>query len=207
MNRALVFGGAFNPPTNAHIALANFAREMIGYEKVVFVPSKMNYITDDQKKDFAFSDSQRYEMLCAIAYDHPWMDVSAYEIQLKNQPRTYETMVYLSGFYDHIQLLFGSDKLEELETGWKHVDEIMNQFGVVCMQRSFDDCHTLIQTHPYLKQYQKYVTCIQTPDTYQSISSTQVRKLYKQKEYTKLQHYIPIQIQQLLENDYEKYND
>ena len=73
--RALVYGGAFNPPTIAHIELADFARKAAGFDKVIFVPSKMRYITDDQKKDFAFDDETRLAMLRECAKAHEWMKV------------------------------------------------------------------------------------------------------------------------------------
>ena len=83
--RALVYGGAFNPPTIAHIELADFARKAAGFDKVIFVPSKMHYITDDQKKDFAFDDETRLAMLRECAKAHEWMEVSDYEIKAAEQ--------------------------------------------------------------------------------------------------------------------------
>jgi nicotinic acid mononucleotide adenylyltransferase len=73
--RALVYGGAFNPPTIAHIELADFARKAAGFDKVIFVPSKMRYITDDQKKDFAFDDAVFLEgqLLHPFVYRKQWL--------------------------------------------------------------------------------------------------------------------------------------
>ena len=44
----LAFFGAFNPPTRAHLELAQFAMKKTGAEKVVFVPSKETYISGEQ---------------------------------------------------------------------------------------------------------------------------------------------------------------
>lgn len=207
MNKALVFGGAFNPVTNAHIFLAKYAMEKIHYDKVVFVPSKMSYIKDDQQKDFAIDDALRLEMLQIMQKENPWMDVCTYELTCEKQPRTFETLLYLQDQYEHIQLLFGSDKLLELETGWKHIDEIMHMFGIVCMQRRHDDCKHLIETNAYLKQYASYITLITTPSMYQSISSTKVRQLCANKQFDQLDAYIPKQIQSRIKEIYEKRND
>ena len=54
MSRSLAFFGAFNPPTRAHIDLAEFALQETGSKDVIFVPSKSTYIKEDQKKSFAF---------------------------------------------------------------------------------------------------------------------------------------------------------
>ena len=40
MKRVLAFFGAFNPPTTAHLELADFARKATGREGVIFVPSQ-----------------------------------------------------------------------------------------------------------------------------------------------------------------------
>ncbi len=176
--RALVYGGAFNPPTKAHIELADLARREAGFEKVIFVPSKMRYIQDDQKKDFAFRDEERLAMLRKIADSRDWMEVSDYELLSKEQPRTYFTLCHLREMGCECSLLFGSDKLAELETVWQHVDDIAHEFGIYCMERYEDDCEAMMKNDPYLQKLIPYVTIIHTPSDFRSVSSTQVRKLY-----------------------------
>ena len=136
----LLFGGAFNPPTKAHIELAEYACEKTGATKVIFMPSKMSYIEHDQAKNFAFHDTERLAMLESICRAHPKLMVSDYELKEESQPRTYQTLCYLKEKGYACKLLFGSDKLAELKTGWKHVEEIAKEFGIVCMARYDDDC-------------------------------------------------------------------
>ena len=50
MTKALAFFGAFNPPTIAHVSLAEFALRAAGREQVIFVPSKSVYIRDEEEK-------------------------------------------------------------------------------------------------------------------------------------------------------------
>ena len=50
MKQALAFFGAFNPPTLAHLELAEYALAGTGRETVVFVPSRSAYIREDQGK-------------------------------------------------------------------------------------------------------------------------------------------------------------
>ncbi|MCR5230261.1 MAG: hypothetical protein K6D03_09055 [Solobacterium sp.] len=177
MKRALVFGGAFNPPTRAHIELADYARRSVGFDYVIFVPTKKVYIREDQGKDFAFDDQTRLDMLGRIASSKEWMQVSDYEICAGKQPRTYETLCRLKETTGmELKLLFGSDKLEELQTGWKYVDGIMREFGVVCMVRNNDRAEELIENDAYLKSLSPYITVVATPEKYQSTSSTEVRK-------------------------------
>lgn len=180
MIRALLFGGAFNPPTKAHIELAKFAMEATGCEKVVFVPSKQTYIRNDQGKNYAFSDAERLEMLQNIAADRDWMVVSDYELQLPEQPRTYLTLCHMREEGYQCSLLFGSDKLMELNGGWRYIDEICSQFGIVCMARSDDNCEEMIAGDEYLRTLKDYITVVHTPETYRSVSSTKVREAFMQ---------------------------
>ena len=51
MKRTLAFFGAFNPPTKAHIDLAEYAMRATARDDVIYVPSKMEYIRYEQKKN------------------------------------------------------------------------------------------------------------------------------------------------------------
>jgi len=175
---ALVFGGAFNPPSRAHIDLAYYAMQQGHADCVIFVPSKMSYIKKEQGKDYAFSDEERFSMLNTIAENKEWMIVSDYEIYSETQPRTYITLQYLREQGYSCRLLIGFDKLIELETNWKHIPEIMHEFGIVAMNRYEDDCSAYIRNDPFLSQYEKNIEVVQTPSIYHSVSSTAIRKKY-----------------------------
>ncbi|MBE6123420.1 MAG: nicotinate-nicotinamide nucleotide adenylyltransferase [Erysipelotrichaceae bacterium] len=183
MIRALACGGAFNPPTRAHIELADYARQYLGFDKVIFIPSKMSYITEEQGKDFAFDNETRLGMLRKIAGNRDWMEVTDYEIRADHQPRTYETLCFLKEQGYEVRLLFGSDKLPELEHGWRHIPELCREFGIAVMSRNNEDVHALIDRDPYLSGLKEFISVIPTPDTYQDVSSTKVRQqiaLYRQ---------------------------
>ena len=176
--KALIYGGAFNPPTIAHIELADFARRAAGFDKVIFVPSKMRYITEDQKKSFAFDDETRLAMLRDCAKYHEWMEVSDFEIMAEEQPRTYITMTHLEEQGYLCKLLFGSDKLPELSGGWKYVDELCRHFGICCMVRNNEPVEEMIASDPFLSSYADCIEIIHTPADYQEVSSSIVRELY-----------------------------
>lgn len=174
----LLFGGAFNPPTKAHIELAEYACEKTGAMKVIFMPSKMSYIEHDQAKNFAFHDTERLAMLESICKAHPNLMVSDYELKEESQPRTYQTLCYLKEQGYACKLLFGSDKLPELKTGWKYVEEIAKEFGIVCMARYDDNCEKMIADDSYLSSLSQYIEIVHTPKEYHHISSSEVRKQF-----------------------------
>ena len=176
MQTYLAFFGAFNPPTKAHIELAETARAKTGRDKVIFVPSKMLYIRDEQGKNLVYSDEERLRMLRAIAKGRPQMEVYDGEIRQEKQPRTYETLCRLRDEGKTSSLLMGSDKLPELEHGWLYVRQIAEEFGIVCMGRNGDDVASLMEQDPFLKSLMPYVTLIETPDEMQNVSSSLVRE-------------------------------
>ncbi len=176
MKRVLAFFGAFNPPTIAHIEAARLAMEATGREGVVYVPSKAVYIRDEQEKDFAFSDWQRFEMLRRAAESRPWMVVTDWELRQEAQPRTYETLCHLRDEGYALALLIGSDKLPELEHGWKHVGDIAREFGFVCNGRGTDECEAMIREDPYLSTLSDYIQVVGASDRLRGVSSTGVRR-------------------------------
>lgn len=180
VKKVLAFFGAFNPPTKAHIELGRYAMEQTGRESVLYVPSKASYIKEDQGKSFAYKDQDRLAMLGAVAEHNSWMEVIDREIRSDVQPRTYDTLCYLRDCGYQPSLLFGSDKLAELEHGWKHVEEIVTEFGIVCMCRGMDDVQQMVSDDPYLKSLSFGITMLETPLQLRRISSTTVRNILQQ---------------------------
>ena len=176
MRRVLAFFGAFNPPTVAHIDLARVAMDATGREGVLFVPSKSAYIRFEQGKDFAYGDAERLEMLRAAARDNPWMAVTDLELRAETQPRTYETLCRLREMGYDPALLLGSDKLPELETIWRHVEDIAREFGFVCLTRGGDACAEMIAGDAYLSRLSPYIEIVETPEALRNVSSTAVRQ-------------------------------
>ncbi len=178
--RQLAFFGAFNPPTLAHLNLAELALEQTGAESVIFVPSRADYIREDQGKDRAFSDGERLSLLETLARTRPWMQVCSWEMEQASQPRTYETLCHLRREGYEPALLLGSDKLPELEHGWKHVREIAEEFGIVCLSRGEDNVESLLGQTPFLTSLKPYIRPVEAPGETRQISSTRVRRILKE---------------------------
>ncbi len=192
--KVLFYGGAFNPVSKAHIELANYVRTSLQFDKVIFMPTKDQYIKHDEGKDFVIKDEKRKKLLEEVAKENDWMIVSDYELNLESQPRTYETLCFLRNEGYDLKLLIGSDWLLKLNSGWKYVDEIMHEFGVVLMTRNHDDIEQIIENDAYLKQYKDYITCITTPSFYQNISSTKIRHALFNGNMLELEQMLPKEI-------------
>ncbi len=174
MKRTLAFFGAFNPPTKAHIDLAEYAMRATGRDDVIYVPSKMEYIRFEQKKNYAFSDNSRIEMLARIAANRTWMRYTDIEMHETVQPKTYKTLCKLREQGENPSLLIGADKLCELEHEWQFIPEISAEFGIVCLGRSGIDCEKMIAESPFLSSLN--MTLVQPPAMYKNISSTRARE-------------------------------
>ena len=174
MKRVLAFFGAFNPPTAAHLELANFARKATGREGVIFVPSRAAYIRGFQQKDAAFSDEVRLEMLETLAKTRPWMRVTDWELQQETQPRSYITLCHLREEGYEPSLLIGSDNLKALPR-WKFVPEIAKEFGIVCLERGQDSYREIMENDPFLSSLSAYIELPETPGTWRDISSSGIR--------------------------------
>lgn len=179
MEKVLAFFGAFNPPTNAHINLAKMAMDQCGYESVIFVPSKGDYIVDEQQKEYAFTNDFRFEMLSDLALTRHWITVSRHDMDSDEQPRTYESLCALKEEGYEPALLIGTDVLERMESEWLNADKIAKEFGIVCLKRGrFTE--DIIQDSDFLSAIKEHITLVQTPDEYEMISSTGARCQYDQ---------------------------
>ena len=182
--KGLLFGGAFNPLTNAHLFLAEQALKETGSDYVLFIPSKSDYILSTEGKGYSFSDQERLQMLLEVSRSHSWMKVSDYELSLKEQPRTYFTLKHFEEKGERLSLLIGSDWLIDMKKRWKYVDEIASQFGIVVMERNDDEARSIVMNDKSIANLLSYFTFVKSPSLYRTISSSKVRELLlKEKEH------------------------
>ena len=165
----LAFFGAFNPPTKAHILLAKHAMNELHLKKVLFIPSKSDYITGVQHKDKALNDNVRLKLLETIAKENPWMEVCDYELKQTQQPKTFDTLVYLSNNGYNPHLLVGADVFNDFEFNWTNVTAIAKQFGIVVVDRIIeakDGCEVedLLEENPFYQNLVPYVDFIPVAD-------------------------------------------
>ena len=73
MNKVVVMGGSFNPPTIAHQKMLIYVVEQLGADKGVFVPSPYDYVYAKMEQkgmpEEALSDELRLAMLRAMCED------------------------------------------------------------------------------------------------------------------------------------------
>lgn len=193
MKNILAFCGAFNPPTRAHLGLADFAWRNTGREGVMFVPSRSDYIRNDQRKNGVLSGGKRLALLRKLAETRPWMLVTDQELCQPSQPRTYVTLCMLRDEGYSPTLLLGSDKLPELST-WKYMPDLILEFGIVCLTRGADSCSRIIGEDPFLRDVKDRITVLETPDDWKSISSSAAREALREGRRDDLTRLVPPEI-------------
>ena len=100
-----MYPGSFNPPTTAHLAIANAAREQCVLDRVVLVHSHRVLGKDEVERPLF---RHRVEVLEAVASDHRWLEVAVTSAQL---------LVDIADGYDVV--IMGADKWHQIqEVAW-----------------------------------------------------------------------------------------
>ena len=111
-----VFGGTFNPIHYGHLRAAEEVREMLAFDKVLFVPSgtpplKTEDLTDAQK---------RFEMARLAVAGNGAFEVLDIECKKPKKSYTVETLEVLLTLYEDAELYFmlGIDAFLDIPNWW-----------------------------------------------------------------------------------------
>jgi len=117
-----LFGGAFNPPHNGHMAVARCAIKEENLDKLIFIPTG----NAPHKKETGISREDRYNMVFAAISDEEKMSVSDYEIKRSEINYSANTAEYFKSLYPDDELFFiiGDDSYNALDT-WYEPHRIM----------------------------------------------------------------------------------
>jgi nicotinate-nucleotide adenylyltransferase len=132
MQRIGLVGGTFDPVHNGHLLLALFAREAIGLDEIVFVPS-----ADPPHKDAtrASADARLAMVECAIeGLDH--FSASRIELDRAGKSYTVETLRQLRAMRSDgdFYLIIGADNVAQMST-WHDPVGILDLCTVVAGSR------------------------------------------------------------------------
>jgi nicotinate-nucleotide adenylyltransferase len=127
-----VFGGTFNPIHFGHLRAAEEARQSVGLDKVLFVPSASPPLKSDALADI----EQRYIMTAAAVASNRHFRISDVELRRAERSYTVETARALSVEYPEAELFFilGVDAFMELPM-WRDPDELINLIDFIIIGR------------------------------------------------------------------------
>lgn len=124
MSRIGIFGGSFNPIHLGHLALAEYALNELGLEKIIFVPS---YRTPLKDPKVLLPAPVRLGCLRSAIRSHKHFYVSDHEIRRKGVSYTVDTLRYFQrkfGSKKTLYFLAGADTARNLSR-WKSPDKVI----------------------------------------------------------------------------------
>ncbi|MBN3038677.1 MAG: nicotinate-nucleotide adenylyltransferase [Candidatus Omnitrophica bacterium] len=126
-----VLGGTFNPVHIGHLILAQGAKELLGLEKVIFVPT---FHPPHKRLRGLVCAKERYHMLSLAIRSNPDFLLSDIEIKRRGVSYSVETVLELKSKLGKVDLYFivGSDFLREFSS-WKDTQVLRKicRFAVV----------------------------------------------------------------------------
>lgn len=185
MNRVVVMGGSFNPPTLAHLRLMEAAIEAVDACRGIFVPTAHNYVAKKMKRQKCpqdtLSESIRLAMLESFCKTDSRISVSRTQLLKTEHSYDYEMLEEIqSGFPDaKIYFVTGSDKLYILPR-WHRIDEFLDRFHILVAKRGEDDLEKIKEIRPYLSEHWDRFTVFGVPNEISAVSSSAFReKIHK----------------------------
>lgn len=183
MNKRLgFFGGCFNPPTIAHIALIEAAIEKANLDKVYFVP-----MGDFYEKEALIELKHRLNMLKIAIKDNPKLDISDVQFSANKKLYAIDTFKLINETFKESENFFimGSDNFKELKK-WKNSEELLKNYKYIVLDRG------------NLKERDSIIV-VKSSKTFEEISSSVVRQKIKNND--KVDNFIVRDVQAyILEN-------
>ena len=183
-DRIVIFGGAFNPPTRAHLDIATEALYYLDAEKVLFVP-----VSDLYKKDDVEISYHRVNMLNLAIGNFRRLEIDFTEVDSVKLTYTYETIEKIKSQYQdkELFLLIGADNLEDFKN-WKNQRSIMENCSLLVVNRNNSSIDEIIESNEILTEFKDKI--IEAPIEEIEISSTEVRNRIASNELEGLENLV-----------------
>ncbi len=167
-----VLGGAYNPITLAHLAIADTVVSTFGIHEVLFVLPQV----PPHKTIFGASLEQRLEMMCLAVEERPYATVglSTHGLFLD----MYQGLLGVYGCHTEVFFLTGRDAAERILT-WPYDDaevalrQMLTAFQLIVCDRE-GPFH--LPDDPLLAPYRQRIHCCTLPPGFNHVSATAVRQ-------------------------------
>ncbi len=169
----IVFGGAFNPVTNAHMEVCNFAINKYPEATFMFLPVSNLYT-----KSYLESDYHRLNMLKLATNSCKNVVVSEIEMEDSDFLGTYQSLIRISDNYsEDVYFVVGADNIINMEK-WINVEGILSEFKIIVLGRGDIDIKQFILANKVLQRHQNSFIIFE--DFKVDISSTNFRLTFDQ---------------------------
>ncbi|MEW5827052.1 MAG: nicotinate-nucleotide adenylyltransferase [Candidatus Bipolaricaulota bacterium] len=131
--RVGVFGGAFDPPHNAHLDVALEALHQFELASVVFVP---NGVPPQRPEPLGGSAEDRFDMVVAMIAGHPQLAASRIEIDRKGPSYTIDTIRVMREDYPlGLCFILGADRLATIGS-WREAGALLREVPLLVAPRA-----------------------------------------------------------------------
>lgn len=181
-----IMGGTFNPIHNAHLIMAEEARQQFHLKQVLFMPSKN---PPHKKKKNIASDEHRKRMIEHAIASNPSFAFSDLELAREGTTYTRDTLEQLRLLYpnDKIYFIVGGDSLAAMEE-WHEPEYIFKNCHILATNRDETDEKKIRKWFDYYrKKYGAKLSQIEMPPI--SVSSKMIRK--KLADDSSIADYVP----------------
>ncbi len=174
-----IYGGTFDPPHLGHMGAAQAAIELLGLDKIIFVPAKQPPHKDLSGNSAAPEQRLAMTRLMADSLLMP-EKVSVDDLELERAGKSYtsDTLRQLRQRYpeDQLWLLMGTDMFLTLQA-WHECQVILSLAGVAAFARAeADSPQTFFRQKEMLEaRFGAQVRLLELPKIY-NVSSTQIRE-------------------------------
>ena len=168
-----LFGGAFDPPHNGHVALARAAFERFGLDRLVVV------VTGDPPHKEAQTDAETRFRLAKEAFAGlPEVELSRHELDRPGPSYTVDTARWAQQEWGDVVFLVGADEFVDFG-GWKDPDLILEHVRLGVATRPGYPRERLESTLASLRRPER-VELFEIPAV--DVSSTEIRRRASQGE-------------------------
>lgn len=128
-----IFGGSFDPIHNAHLILAECAREQLGLDQVRFVPAKISPLKQDK---LPIDDRHRIEMVRLAINGNPHFAIDTRELDRGGVSYTIDSLSDMKLEFTDAEfwLLMGADSLADFKK-WKSPSQLLELCRLAVMVR------------------------------------------------------------------------
>ncbi len=195
MKSIVVFGGAFNPVTNAHLQVAEQIVNEYDIDMMLFLPVGNVYV-----KNELLDAAMRVDMLKATCINNLKFEVSTIEVDASYQDQrlyTIDTLKLLKRQNpgDNIYFLMGTDNLKEVHT-WQGAEEIIRDFKIMSISRNGDSVAVIVESNELLNKYKDNIMEVKEKIRNDN-SSTYVRTLRKRGK--SIRYLVPEEVRKYIE--------
>lgn len=152
-----LYGGAFNPVHNGHLALAEHFKNALELERLIFIPT---HVPPHKSGDWLVSGEHRINMLSLALSGLEYCSVSDIEFRREGKSYTYDTVCELKKIYpdDEFFLIVGADQYFDFQK-WYRADDILRQVTVCSAARENNQYRQMLEYKSKHDNMQNTVVC------------------------------------------------